>query len=529
MDFVVHNLYLGLDEPQSRLATLAARKLRVRPADVRQWRIVRKSLDARPGRMQWTFSVAVALDPARHGKVAKAARSDVRPYAPPTGPALELGAEPLDGPVAVVGAGPAGLFAALVLAEAGYRPILIDRGRDVAQRHRDVADYVRERHFHPESNYLFGEGGAGAYSDGKLYTRVHDGLVGWVVEQFVAFGADAEVAIAGKPHVGSDRLPLISRAMRERVEQLGGQVRYGTRVDGLEIAAGRLRGLRLSDGQVLAVGAAVLAIGHSARDTYAMLARTGVTLQAKPFQMGVRIEHPQELIDAAQRGALAGRADLGPADYHLVARGSPAVYSFCMCPGGEILPAHHQAEAICTNGGSRMRRDSGWANAALVVTVAPDQFGDDPLEGLALQERIERACFAAAGGDYSLAAQRVEDFLAGRAPGGPIATTSLTGATGCDFDALLPPFLSAALRRALPEFDARIPGFAGPAGVLLGPETRASSPVRILRDAAARTSPAAENLYPAGEGAGYAGGIVSSAVDGLRSAEALIRRFAPPR
>jgi len=530
MAIAVHNLAIGFDEPTDLLAAKAARKLRIDPEKIRSLRITRRSLDARPRHMQWVYSVAVEV-PAQKRVLHRCRDRDVQIYSRPARPRLHRGQEPLEGPAVVIGAGPAGLFAALLLAEAGYRPVVVDRGNPVEQRDVDVREYCRSHRLNAESNFVFGEGGAGTYSDGKLYTRTRDPLGGWLLEQFVAYGADPDVAVSGKPHVGSDKLPQVCRGLRQRIDQMGGRFRFATRVDDLQIADGRVRAATLSTGERIGVGCVLLGIGHSARDTYAMLQRRGVGLQAKPFQMGLRIEHPQAMIDKAQLGRWAGRDDIGPADYHLVARGAAAgrdVYTFCMCPGGRVLPTNHQEGTICTNGGSNHRRDSGWANAAVVTGVGAEQFGDDPFAALAAQERIERACFQAAGGDYSLAAQRVSDFLAERPSTGAIETSSLIGARPVDFNALLPPPLLGALHAALPQLDAKIAGFAGPDAVLLGPETRASCPIRIERDRENRTCPTAENLYPIGEGAGYAGGIISAAIDGIRSAEAAVARYAIP-
>ena len=533
MALLVHNLALGLDEGEDLLVAKAAKKLRLAAERIGSVRIVRKSLDARPRHMRWIYSIAVDVAAKQREVLRRCSGGDVQEFKHPARPRVLRGQEPMAGPPVIVGAGPAGLFAAVLLAEAGYQPLVLDRGQPVEQRDQDVRKFVTDRTLDPESNFVFGEGGAGTYSDGKLYSRTHDPLGGWILEQFVAFGADPLVAISGKPHVGSDELPDICRRMREYIESLGGEVRYGTRVDGLEMADAKVRAITLGDGERIGAGCLLPAIGHSARDTYKMLAAAGVPLAARPFQMGLRIEHPQGLIDRAQLGAFAGREDIGPADYHLVARGAAGggrdVYTFCMCPGGRVLPTNHQTGTICTNGGSAARRDSGWASAAVVMSVAAEQFGDDPLEGLAMQERIERECFAAAGGDYSPGAQRVEDFLAGRASDGELKTSSLIDAAPVDFNRLLPDFLVGGLHAGMADFAKRIEGFAGGEAMFLGPETRASCPVRIVRDRESRVSPAADNLYPIGEGAGYAGGIVSAAVDGLRSAEAVIGRYAPAR
>lgn len=532
----VHNLSLAPEDGEGSLSAQAARKLRIESGRITSLRVVRRGFDARLRHRRWIYTVCVTVSGDEGVVLSRLRDPDVRPEPAAAEPQVRPGAQPLEAPPLVIGAGPAGLFAALLLAEQGYRPLVLDRGRPVEARTADVAALATHGRLDEESNLLFGEGGAGTYSDGKLYSRTHDSLAGWVAGRLVEFGADAQIAVEARPHVGSDRLGQVCVAMRARIEALGGHVRFACRVDDLELVDGRLVLVRTSRGESLAVGVAILAPGHSARDTFAMLLRRGVALEARPFQMGVRIEHPQTLIDRGQLGELAARADLTPADYRLVARGAAAtgairadVYSFCMCPGGRVLPAFHQGGTVCTNGGSNRRRDSGWANAGLVMTVAPRNFGPDPLAGIALQERIERACFAAAGGDYRIPAQRAVDFLAARPSSGAIESSSLTGACPGELNALLPDFLTGALARALPMFEEQVPGFAGPEAVLLAPETRASCPVRIVRHALTRASVSADNLYPAGEGAGYAGGIVSSAVDGLHAAEAVIAKYRPPR
>ena len=529
MGILVHNLTLGLDEPSDLVRDRAAAKLGVDPAAIQSVRITRKSLDARPRHMTWVYSAVVELAD-ENAVLRRHDGGDVQPVRAPVTPRIEPGCERVDQPPVVVGAGPAGLFAALLLARAGYRPLVVDRGRDVETRDRDVRDYIDNRRLNVESNLLFGEGGAGTYSDGKLYTRTHHGLETWVIARFIEFGADPDLAVSGRPHIGSDVLPTVCRNLRAHIKDLGGSVRYGARVEDLELSDQTLRAVRLGGGERIAAACLLLGIGHSARDTFHLLARHGVKLSAKPFQMGLRVEHPQSLIDRAQLGPCADRPDLAPAEYHLVARraaGEGDVYTFCMCPGGRVLPANHQERTICSNGGSLRARDSGWANSALVAAAGPKRFDGDPLAALAMQERIERLCFEAAGGDYALCAQRAGDFLARRASVGVVPTSSLTGSRGCDFAELLPDWLAGALARALPKFDQRIPGFAGRDAVLLGPETRASCPVRIDRDRDTRASVNVTNVYPIGEGAGYAGGIISSAVDALRSAEAVIARYAP--
>lgn len=541
MPIFVRGLTLGLDEPESLLRERAAARLRVPPGDVRVWAIVRRSLDARRREgVQFTYNVELALaGPARHEArlVRRLHRQDVTLLAPEPPPEPRPGHEPLPERPLVVGFGPAGMFAGYLLAEYGYRPVILERGRDVSTRHRDImVDFYRRRVFHPESNLLFGEGGAGAYSDGKLYTRVRDPRVRSVLEVFYRHGADPDVLIDGKPHIGSDKLPGICRRIRQRIESLGGQVRFAARLEDVEIEAGTLRAVRVN-GQRLACGPVLLAVGHSARDTLRMLARRGVAFETKPFQLGVRIEHPQELVNRWQFGRACGHARLPPADYALVARGAGGehgdVFSFCMCPGGVILPTHESPGEIATNGASRSKRGGPLANAGLVVTLDPravcPEATQDPLAGLDYQEQLERAAFKLTGETYQVPAQRACDFLAGRPSDGEVRTSYPLGARWADLRQLLPDYLARAMAAGIAQLDRRLPGFGGPEGLITAPETRASGPVRMTRDAVTREAIATRNLYPVGEGAGYAGGIISAAIDGLKTAEAIIARYAPCR
>lgn len=540
MPIFVRGLNLDPDEPEELLKDRAAARLRVRPDDIRVWAVVRRSLDARRHRVQFNYNVELALDgpPRREANlVRRLGRADVSLLQAEAAPPVRPGGESLPERPIIVGFGPAGMFAGYLLAQHGYRPLILERGFDVSTRHYDImVDFYHRRVFHPESNLLFGEGGAGTYSDGKLYTRVNDPRVRQILEILYQHGADPDILIDGKPHVGSDKLPGICRRIRQRIESFGGEVRFGARLDDVAIINGILTHVSVN-GERIACGPVLLAVGHSARDTLRMLARHGVALESKPFQLGVRIEHPQALVDRWQYGRLCGHASLPPADYHLVAKGAAGacgdVFSFCMCPGGTILPTNESSGQIATNGASRSKRGGPFANAGLVVTLDPKTVcpgaADDPLAGLAYQEQLERAAFRLTGESYEVPAQRACDFVEGRRSDGELKTSYPLGGQWVELRELLPPYLADAMLRALRQLDGRLPGFAGPEGIVTAPETRASGPVRIPRLTETRESASTANLYPLGEGAGYAGGIISAGVDGLKTAERIIARYAPPR
>lgn len=433
----------------------------------------------------------------------------------------------------VIGTGPCGLFAALLLAQMGYKPIILERGRAVRQRTKDTFGFWRQRRLDPESNVQFGEGGAGTFSDGKLYSQISDPrhLGRKVLEEFVRAGAPEEILYVAKPHIGTYRLVSMVESMRETVESLGGEYRFGCRVDDIEIVDGQVRGVVLADGAVIRTDHVVLAVGHSARDTFEMLHRRGVYMEPKPFSIGARIEHPQSIIDAARFGPQAGHPLLGAADYKLVHHCSNGrtVYSFCMCPGGTVVAAASEPGRVVTNGMSQYSRNERNANAAIVVGITPADFPDNSvLAGVALQRHWEERAYVAGGATYDAPGQLVGDFLA-RRPSTQFrgALPSYTPAVHLtEIDACLPDYALAAMREALPAFDRKIPGFAMDDAILTAVETRTSSPVRITRGEDGQ-SLNTRGLYPAGEGAGYAGGILSAGVDGIRAAEWVALAFGP--
>lgn len=529
MRYRVSNIPLWLDEDDGRLLAKTAERLGVSPASLRDVLVVRRSLDARKkGHPRWLVNLEVTLE----GEL-RDSPADVSPV-PPEEPAPARVRAPAARPI-VLGAGPAGLFCAWALLERGVPTVVVDRGKQVSPRRRDVAALMRAGELDPESNMNFGEGGAGAYTDGKLGTRIHHPAVRKVVELFARFGGVSRILAEGKPHVGSDLLPGAISAMREELERGGCTFLWGARAVDLELQGGRFKGLRLADGRTLESDRLVLAPGNSARELFELFAARGWPVEAKPFAVGFRAEHPQPLIDKIQYGMEQRHAKLPPADYKLaenprVGGETRGVFSFCMCPGGVVVPTPTEPGMQCTNGMSNSHRSSPLANAGMVVAVSPADYAaegfEGPLAGLAWQRKWERAAFELGGGGYVAPAQRLSAYLAGK-PGAPPGKTSYRpGVAQADLGTLFPPKVREALRLGLRGFERRMRGFVTDEALLIGVETRTSAPCRLVRDETFQ-SPSLPGVYPAGEGAGYAGGIVSSAVDGLRVAEAICAELGP--
>jgi uncharacterized FAD-dependent dehydrogenase len=526
---------LPLDHPPEALRAAILQRLGIADVDLVGVNIFRRAYDARKKHallLVYTVDVAVRDETA----LLKRFRKDTHVAASPDMDYRFVGHAPAnlsERPI-VVGFGPCGIFAALVLAQMGFRPIVLERGKAVRERTQDTWGLWRKHVLNPESNVQFGEGGAGTFSDGKLYSQIKDPrfLGRKVLTEFVKAGAPDEILYVSKPHIGTFRLVGMVETMRHEIEQLGGEIRFQQRVTDVLIeddGAGnkRIGGVTLASGEVLRSRHVVLALGHSARDTFEMLHARGVHMEAKPFSIGFRIEHPQSLIDRARLGPNAGNPLLGAADYKLVhhAKNGRAVYSFCMCPGGTVVAATSEPGRVVTNGMSQYSRNERNANAGIVVGITPEDFpGDDPLAGIRLQRELESRAFVLGGGDYQAPGQLVGDFLEGKPSKalGSVEPSYKPGVHLTDLATALPPYAIEAIREALPAFEKQIPGFAMADAVLTGVETRTSSPLRITRGEDFQ-SLNVKGLYPAGEGAGYAGGILSAGVDGIKVAEAVAR------
>lgn len=528
-------LKLPLDHPAEAIHAAVLERLGVPAEDLLEWAVVRRAHDARrKAAILMVYSVDVTLRDEAAVLARFAGERHVQP-APDTEYRFVGHAErPPELRPLVIGAGPCGLFAGLILAQMGLRPIILERGKVVRERTKDTWGLWRKGVLNPESNVQYGEGGAGTFSDGKLYSQIKDPrhLGRKVLTEFVKAGAPPEILTEAHPHIGTFRLVTMVERMRESIEALGGEYRFQSKVVDFDVAVGpdgerSLRGVMLEGGEHIRSDHVVLALGHSSRDTFERLHERGVYLEAKPFSIGFRIEHPQSLIDRARFGSNAGHKDLGAADYalsHHCANGR-SVYSFCMCPGGTVVAAASEPGRVVTNGMSQYSRNERNANAGIVVGVTPEvDYPGHPLAGIALQRRLEELAFIAGGESYQAPGQKVGDFLAGVASSafGGVIPSYQPGVRLTDLAPCLPDFAIAAIREALPVFGRQIPGYDDPDAMLTGVETRTSSPVRIRRGDDFQ-SLNTRNLYPAGEGAGYAGGILSAAVDGIKVAEAVGR------
>ncbi len=532
MNLIWTNLRVPVEEDEKGLPVMMARKLKVPQQSISGLRILRRSVDARKKPLLFfSYTLRFRLDlPYKEVNRILHRVGDLKPEPTEEPRLLSKPERKLSHRPIVVGAGPAGYFAALALAKKGYAPLVLERGDDVETRTRKVEEFWETGQLDVESNVQFGEGGAGTFSDGKLTTRISDSRITEVLEAFVKQGAPQEILFLAKAHIGTDILKQVTQGLRQEIKALGGEVRFRAKLTGLKHSDGKITGVVVNHSEEIPSETVILAIGHSSRETYELLLEQGVQLEQKAFAIGLRVEHPQQLINLSQYG-VEEHSKLGPADYQLTYQDLPTgrgAYAFCMCPGGKVVAAASEEERVVTNGMSEYQRDTGVANSAIVVTVGAEDFqSSHPLAGIEFQRHWEHQAFLAGGRDYKAPAQGVRDFLEGRVTDSfHLPSSYLPGVQSTDLHTALPAVVGEVLDRALLSFDHKIKGFAGESATLTGIETRTSAPVRITRDKSGEAIHF-QGLYPAGEGAGYAGGIMSAAVDGIRMAERLIAQFAP--
>jgi uncharacterized FAD-dependent dehydrogenase len=526
----INELQLPLDHTEEQLRQAIIKRLNITPSQLQHHTVFKRSYDARKKNTVILFSYVIDVATDNEQQLLKQLENDRNIRLSPDFDYKTVASAPAgltERPI-IIGFGPCGLFAALTLAQMGFKPIVLERGKEVRARTKDTWALWRKNVLSPESNVQFGEGGAGLFSDGKLYSQVKDPkFYGRKVKQeFIKAGAPEEIIYVSKPHIGTFRLTGVVAAMREEIKALGGEVHFESKVSDFILSDGQIQGVKIADGTEYLSRHVVLALGHSARDTFRTLHAQGVYVEAKPFAIGFRIEHPQSQIDQVRLGKYAGHPELGAADYKLIhhAKNGRAVYSFCMCPGGTVVAATSDVGRVVTNGMSQYSRNEHNANAGIVVGIHPEKdFPGDPLAGIALQEDLESRAFQLGGQDYSAPAQLVGDFIKGRPSTafGAVAPSYTPGVTLCDLAPSLPDYAIEAIREALPAFGKQIRNFDRPDAVLTGVETRTSSPIRITRDRDSYQSINTKGLYPGGEGAGYAGGILSAGIDGIKIAEAI--------
>jgi uncharacterized FAD-dependent dehydrogenase len=531
----VTDIRMPVEAPEENLVYEVAKRLGIKKADIANWRILRKSMDAR-SRQEIQYVYTAIAETKANSETFKKLKRDKKVdfFKPDRFDDVKPGSEAMDERPVIIGSGPAGLLAGYYLALKGYKPIILERGHPVKQRVPAIRSFDSGGEFERDNNYLYGEGGAGCFSDGKLTCRLTGPDVDWVLDAFVTCGGKESIRYEHRPHLGSNKLPMICRNFRRKIDALGGEYRFGCQVERLIVEDGKVTGLKTSTGDIK-TSVVILAIGHSARDTYETLYEQGVPIVQKPFQLGLRIEQPQAQINHHKYGKDTYVDLLGAADYSVTVKlhtnnQDREMYSFCMCAGGYVIPSVSEYGEFCSNGMSNSRHDSIFANSGLMVTLYPHEFGSDhPLAGMYLQRKYEQAAYMIGMGEYKAPISWAGDFLKGKKSVSdiPLPSSYERGTIIANMDEILPPVVLKSLREGLPIMDKKYRGNLVKNGTVVGPEMRGSAPVRIDRDLQTRVAPGFEGLYPVGEGAGYAGGIVSAAVDGLRSAKAIVSRFAP--
>lgn len=527
----VSNIKISINDDKSKILKLVLNKLKIKENEIIKYHIFKESIDARKkGKIDFVYTVDVKVK--NEEKLLKKGLKDVVEVKQHSYLDVKHGSNKINHRPVVVGSGPAGLFASLLLAQRGYNPLLLERGLDVDERTKDINNFWNNRVFKNNSNVQFGEGGAGTFSDGKLTTRIKDIRCRKVLEELVNFGSPDEILYSHKPHVGTDILKNVVKNIREEIKRLGGEVRFNTQVTDIELENDSIKAVIVNNKEKIECDHVIFAVGHSARDSYEMLYSKGVKIIQKPFAIGARIEHPQVLINKSQYKEFYDHPRLGAADYRLIEHTSNGrtAYSFCMCPGGTVIASASNEFEVVTNGMSEHARDKANANSAFLVNVTPEDFGSThPLAGIEFQRKYEKLAYELGGNNYNAPMQLVGDFLNDKITTdiGKVEPSYKPGVTGTDLRECLPEFVTSTMKEALVSLDRKLNGFAMHDAVLTGVETRSSAPVRIVRDEETLQSVSTKNLYPCGEGAGYAGGIVTAAVDGIKCAEKIIGNYCP--